>query len=209
MPYSLPPLDRRHFLGATLAGVVAGFAPAADAPDPHTWALFADTHIDANPKAVSRGNRMADRLTAAVQDVLSHPKRPAGVLVNGDLALKAGYPSDYATFVSLIDPLRKAGMPLHLTLGNHDDRANFLAAVPGAKRSESPVAKKYVGVVSAGRARFVLLDSLQVSDKTPGEYGPTQLAWLAKTLDSEPKTPTVVFGHHNPPGLTDSERLSG
>lgn len=204
MPFTLPPPDRRRFLGASLAGAVAGFAAAADAPGAQTWALFADTHIDGNPKAVSRDNCMGDRLTAAVREVLALPGRPAGVLVNGDMALKAGYPGEYRTFVQLIEPLREAGLPIHLTLGNHDDRANFLAGVPGVKRPATPVANKYVGVVNAGRARFVLLDSLQVIDRTPGECGRAQLDWLAKTLDAEPATPTVVFGHHNPPGLTDA-----
>src|SRR4051794_31843305 len=188
MPLTLPPLDRRRFLAAALAGTAAGFAPAADAADPHTWALLADPHIDANPKAVSRGSCMGDRLAAAVKEVLALPQRPAAVLVNGDLALKAGFPADYTTFAALVEPLRKAGMPLHLTLGNHDDRDTFRAALPDAKRPETPVADKYVGAVNAGRARFVLLDSLVIIDKPPGEYGRAQLAWLARTLDAEPKT---------------------
>lgn len=209
MPFTLPPLDRRHFLKASLAGFVAGLAPAADASDGHTWALLSDTHIDGNPKAISRDNCMGDRLTTAVAEVLALPKRPVAALVNGDLALKAGYPSEYKTFVKLIEPLRKAGIPLHLTMGNHDDRTNFLAGVPDVRRPDTPVANKYVGVVNAGRARFVLLDSLQVIDRPPGECGKAQLDWLAKTLDAEPTTPTVIFGHHNPAGLTDSEAFFG
>jgi 3',5'-cyclic AMP phosphodiesterase CpdA len=203
MPLTLPPFDRRRFLGAALAGVAAGFAQAADATDPHTWALLADPHIHADPKSVSRGSCMGDRLAAAVKEVLALPQRPAAALVNGDLALKVGFPADYRTFAAVVGPLRRAGMPLHLTLGNHDDRDTFRATLPDAKRPETPVADKYVGVVNAGRTRFILLDSLVIIDKPPGEYGPAQLAWLAKTLDAEPKAPTVVFGHHDPSGLTD------
>ncbi|MFO0811409.1 MAG: metallophosphoesterase, partial [Gemmataceae bacterium] len=116
---------------------------------------------------------------------------------------------DYATFLKLVKPLRDAGMPLHATLGNHDDRTNFLKAVPEVSKAEKPVADKVVGVVKAERARFVLLDSLAIVDKVPGEYGPAQLKWLAKTLDAEPTVPTIIVGHHNPtetgsPSLTDT-----
>src|SRR3954469_16730873 len=98
MPLTLPPLARRRFLAASLAGLFAGRASAAPA-DPNVWALLSDTHVVADPKAVSRDNCMGDRLTAAVKEVLALPSPPAGAIVDGDLAFKSGLPDDYKTFV--------------------------------------------------------------------------------------------------------------
>ena len=45
--------------------------------------------------------------------------------------------------------------------------------------------------------RFVVLDSQDGVNVTPGLLGGGQLAWLARDLDAHPETPAVVFVHHN------------
>lgn len=211
MPISLPPLSRRQFIGASLAGLVAGRSLAAPS-DPNSFALFSDTHIPADPKTLYKDFCMADRLTAAVKEVLALPTPPQALFIDGDLAYRNGQPKDYATFAGILKPVREAGLPIHLTLGNHDNRDNFLAGVPGAKLPQNPVDQKHITVVPTPRARIVMLDSLQIVDKAPGEFGPEQLRWLGKLLDAEPTTPTIIMGHHNPtlagfPSLLDTDEF--
>ncbi|MDB5297941.1 MAG: cpdA 2, partial [Phycisphaerales bacterium] len=141
MPIHLPPLSRRRFLASSAAAAAGlllpgrswgadALAPAGGTPvDPDRLALLSDIHVAADPAAVNRGVNMADHLAAAVRAVLDGPARPAGLLVNGDLAYNAGLPGDYATVLAGLAPVRAAGVPVHLTLGNHDDRANFFRAL--------------------------------------------------------------------------------
>jgi hypothetical protein len=113
--------------------------------------------------------------------------------------------------VALLKPLGGAGLPVHLALGNHDHRGRFWEALP----AESPpaVAEKHVLALDAPRAAIYLLDSLDVTDKTPGVLGEAQLAWLAGKLDAAPEKPALVFVHHNPDekanptGLTETKAV--
>jgi 3',5'-cyclic-AMP phosphodiesterase len=198
VPIQLLPVTRRRFLAAATASLlgVRGIR-AAPLADEHAWALLADPHIDGDRTAVSRGVKMADHLAAAVREVLGLPTRPANVLVNGDCAFKLGLPGDYRTFTSLLTPLREAGLPVHLTLGNHDDRRAFRAALETGPVPERPVPNRNVAVIRRPRANLVLLDSLDVVDKAPGKLGDAQLAWLARTLDANADKPAIVVAHHN------------
>ena len=203
MPLTLPPFDRRRFLGAALAGVAAGFAQAADATDPHTCALLADPHIDANPKTISRGSCMGDRLAAAVKEVLALPQRPTAALRERRPRPQGRLPRGLQ---DVRRPRRTAAPGGHAAApdARQSRRPRHLrAALPDAKRPETPVADKYVGVVNAGRAASSCSTRSLSSTSRPASTAAHQLSWLAKTLDAEPKTPTVVFGHHDPSGLTD------
>jgi len=220
MPIHLPPLTRRAFLrrtvaaGAGLLTFPALRAAEGDA-DPDRWALLSDTHIAADRTAISRAVNLTDHLEAAVKGVRALPSRPAGVFVNGDCALLQGLADDYATFSSLITPLREAGMPLHLTLGNHDDRDVFWTALKDARPAVPPLASRQVSVVEGARANWFLLDSLDIVNKTPGRLGDEQREWLSKALDANTAKPALVMVHHNPvsptpekkTGLIDSEEL--
>ena len=103
-------------------------------------------------------------------------------------------------------------MPLHLILGNHDQRENFSKAIaptlPGA--APSPVDGKLVSVLETPLANWFLLDSLDKTAVTAGELGKAQLDWLAKALDARPEKPAIVMAHHYlfyPGGLEDSDAL--
>src|SRR5262245_13673354 len=106
MPFHLPPISRRGFLATTAAGLFGIRSVRAAAPvDEHSWALLSDPHIAADRTTVSRGAKVADKLAAAVKEVIALPTLPTNVLINGDCALKLGFPGDYATFADLIKPL--------------------------------------------------------------------------------------------------------
>lgn len=207
MPIQLPAVTRRRFLATTAAGLLGAHSLRAGPPhDEHTWALLSDPHIDANRATVSRGAKIADKLAAAVKEVLALPTLPANVLVNGDCALKIGLPGDYATFADLVKPLRDAGMALHMTLGNHDDRDVFRKALESRQEGARPLAGRNVAIVRTARANFFLLDSLDVVDKTPGHLGEAQLAWLARHLDVNADRPAIVCVHHN---MNDARAQNG
>ncbi len=202
MPLELRPLSRRRLLGTSLAALTAGLLPrrlwAADKPvDPARVALFSDTHVAADAKAVLREVCMFEHLQKASADMLAQPTLPSAMLVNGDLALNVGLPGDYATFTAGVKPIREAGVPIHLTLGNHDDRDNFWKAVPPADAGKV-VDGKHVSVVTTRFADFLLLDSLELVNKTPGLLGDGQRAWLERALDARADRPCVVVVHHNP-----------
>ena len=161
---------------------------AEKTPDPHTFALLADTHLHGDPAKIARGVNMADNLAAVVKEMLAMDRRPAAAFINGDLALTDGQARDYDLMVRLLQPLREGGVPVDLTLGNHDDRRNFHTQVPDVAPTEqkpAPVEDKHVTVVESERGNFFLLDSLHQVNKTPGRIGEAQLKWLAAALDKK------------------------
>ena len=233
MPITVPPVSRRRFLGGALAGGAAlllrppvfADAAAAVATDANRVAVLSDTHVAADRAVMSRGVNMFDNLTRVCGEVLapvptSGPavaphKLPANVILNGDFAFLRGFPADYVTAVEALKPLRRSGLPVHVTLGNHDHRANLLAALrqPGEPAREAPVEGRHLSVLETPLANWFLLDSLDVVNSTPGELGEKQLAWLAAGLDARASKPAVVVVHHNPDakekptGLRDTKAM--
>jgi 3',5'-cyclic-AMP phosphodiesterase len=207
---------RRDFLAGLLAGgvgLVATRSATARASDAPPWyALISDTHIASDPKTKSRGECMADNLRAVVDDILAQSPSPLGALIDGDLALTDGQKGDYQTLLGLVDPLRKGKVPLYLGLGNHDDRAHFRDVLSIEPTQDTEVVDKHVGIVEGPPLRFVVLDSLDRVNVTPGLLGDRQRRWLARALDADRKTPTLLFVHHNlsaeePNALTDTSAL--
>jgi hypothetical protein len=220
MPIHLPPLSRREFLRAAFAASAAAafprglFAAERQKPvDPRAFALFSDTHIAADPKAALRGVVMGDHFSRVIGEVNALPQRPAHALVNGDCALLRGEPGDYATFAELAKPLLATGLPLHLTLGNHDHREHFWAGITRAGAAKRPLPDRHVSVVATPDANWFLLDSLDKVNFTPGQLGDNQLGWLTDTLEKHADKPAIVVAHHNPTeeahkgGLTDWDKL--
>ena len=144
---------------------------------------------------------MASNLLRVVAEVLE--SRPTTALVNGDLARDLGKVGDYVSFLKLLEPLRLCGIPVHLTLGNHDDRENFVKVIVEdssnlpAVLEESPIPQKYCGSLERDGVRWLLLDSLDKVNVTPGWLGPWQLEWVQRELDRKLAQPTIVFIHHN------------
>lgn len=215
MPISLPPYSgplessvtpsRRRFLSNTLlaaAGALVGptasgqtrKGPDSTPQSSEFWALFADTHIPADPNEMALGFNMAAAFQDAVREVLAVPTRPTALLINGDCAFRKGAPGDYAALTRMLDPLRRSGVPVHLTLGNHDDRQHFKAALP---ESGSEMGERHVGILATETANWLLADS----STTPigeGRFGRQQLSWMRERLDAEPNKPAIIFAHHNP-----------
>ena len=177
-----------------------------------------DAHIAEDKAHVERGVNMAEHLQQAVKEVLrfQDKEHAFGLFVNGDLALKDGQPGDYASFVELMTPLHNAGIDIHLTMGNHDDREKFWEKCEDLSKNKKLLPLKQLDVITSALVNWVLLDSLEKTNSTPGVLGESQLGWLDRTLRDLPDKPTIVMVHHNPQpavnpypfsGLTDTEAL--
>ena len=217
MPIHLPSISRRDFLKRSLmAGAGLALSPSLLAAmrrvDANSWALLADIHIAADATQAARGITMSRHLQIVSDEVLALPKRPAGVFVVGDCAFNSGEKEDYATLAGLLDPLRGGQLPLHLALGNHDQRENFWEALKEKKSARRPVQDRHVALIRTSEVNWFVLDSLEKTLQTPGLLGQAQFDWLAKTLDASRTRPAIVMVHHNPGmegnlGLKDTEAL--
>ncbi len=203
--------NRREFLRATGISAVAACFPrvqAASAKSIH-WAILSDPHLSADPKNENRGFRPYDNLARVIPEV--RKAKPEVVLINGDLARLEGLPADYDLLKTMLQPMAEE-TPLCLSLGNHDDRKNFLAALgkPG-KGQQQPVKDRNVLVVDQPPVRILVLDSLMAVNQAPGLLGKSQRGWLDGFLKSSDQTPVLIFVHHtvddSDTGLLDADRL--
>jgi 3',5'-cyclic AMP phosphodiesterase CpdA len=214
MPITLPPISRRRFLAGSLAATAAAVYPswlraAADAAiDPHRFVLISDIHIDADRKMAKMKTNPWDNFRRATEDILRAVPggRPAAALINGDLTHHQGNPEDYVTVIDALAPIRAAGLPLHMTMGNHDNRGNFWKALPADDAREKAIEDRQTLLIESPRANLLILDSLDKVAQTPGLVGPQQLAWLSKTLDAHPDKPAIVFTHHDPDQRTEADK---
>jgi 3',5'-cyclic-AMP phosphodiesterase len=202
MPVYLPPLSRRQFLKGSLAAsalvLSGGCATRKSSADGRTWALLSDTHVAADPNLIHNNVNMTHDLQTVAQEVVDWPEPLSGVLVNGDLAYSTGDAADYRAFLGLLRPMREHGLPVHLTLGNHDHRERFWSTLPEEKSTDASLPGRQTAIVRTRYANWFMLDSLIQTLQTPGKLGSAQLAWLARALDQDKDKPALIVVHHNP-----------
>jgi len=112
----------------------------------------------------------------------------------------------------MLDPIRAGQIPVHLALGNHDNRERFWDALHEEKAAKRPLADRQVLLMPTRQANWFILDSLETTLSTPGLLGRQQLDWLASALDANRKKPALILVHHNPGlsgnlGLKDTTAL--
>ena len=158
MPIILPPITRRQFVtrSLTLGGtamVTSQTLAAANSErtrlDPNRVALLADTHISADPNRIYSGTKwpgslvkegehesvnIAQCLTEVTKSVIARHPRPAHLIINGDCALSNGKEAEYKQLLKLVEPIRVAGITIHVTIGNHDNRENVWKLLPFVKK---------------------------------------------------------------------------
>ena len=172
--------------------------------DPNRVALLADTHISADPDLVYPGTKwpgslvkegehesvhIVKCLVQSAKSVIALNPRPAHLIVNGDCTFGRGTEAEYKQFLKLVEPIRAAGITIHVTIGNHDNRGNLWKLLPFLKKEHMGV---QAGVIELPHANLVLLDSGN------GALGDKQLNWLAKQLDERADKPALIFSHYNP-----------
>ena len=209
MPYHLWPTTRREFLRRCVAAGAAAIAPRAWAadlaaatarkdPDPNCFALLSDVHIDAEISKTDCGGCMSERFAQAIEEVLDMDVRPAGMIIAGDCVHLKGRDEDYCQFAYMIRDVLDARLPLHLVMGNHDNRKALYRVLEQFAPPELPVRDKHVSIVPTRYVNWFLLDSLNKTDHAEGLFGSKQLAWLAGALDAHADKPAVLMAHHHP-----------
>jgi 3',5'-cyclic-AMP phosphodiesterase len=202
------PIGRRQFLTQSAKALAAGAvaanwqAPrAADAAGsgPVHFALVSDTHIPANPEEDYRKFRPTENLKTVVSQILE--ARPEAVFVDGDVARLTGELEDYQAIKAILSPLAEQ-CPIHLGLGNHDNRENFFKVFPSPPALAQKVTDKHVLVIERPAVRVIVLDSLLYVNKVAGLLGKAQRTWLDLALAQYDSRPTVLFVHHT---LTDED----
>ncbi|MGA0133722.1 MAG: metallophosphoesterase family protein [Opitutales bacterium] len=191
-------LHRRRLLAALIlwAGLLAGCVNPAQRPEPDEVVLLNDTHVTA--VAHRRSPSPEDNLRANVRAILALPRRPAVVIINGDLALSVGTQADYRVLRECVTPLLDAGLKVHFNFGNHDVRSEFFAVFPEARGATSLKDGRHAAVIDLPNVRLLLLDTLKDSPAAPGILGAEQIGWILAQADASPEKPLVLVGHHNP-----------
>ena len=114
------------------------------------------------------------------------------VVITGDLTHK-GEAEAYAEFRRC---LAGVAAPVHLCIGNHDDRDAFRHAFADEARYTAGDFVQYA-VEDVKGHRLVFLDTNRTGTAR-GLLCAARLEWLDGTLAAAPATPTLVFLHHPP-----------
>jgi len=151
-----------------------------------------DTHLNAPGKeSTFKKVNMADKLQGVFDHVRKTQKKPAFILITGDL-VHEGDKEDYEYFRKLVDEAAETiGTPVYVTLGNHDHRAPFREGYLG----EEPSEQAYYYSVTIDGLRLIALNS-QVEGQHHGAIDGEQLAWLTEQLRQSAPNGTVVALHH-------------
>src|SRR5271169_839987 len=159
MPIHLAPISRRQFFKRSLAagaGLALGseLLAAAKPTNAQFWALLSDTHLAADRTRLERGINMTEHFLAVSRELRDLPENPAAVLINGDCAFSSGETADYSLLADLLMPLREAQMPIHLALGNHDNRERFWGAFQEEQATHRPLADRQTALIRTGYANW-------------------------------------------------------
>ncbi len=160
-------------------------------------AQITDCHVGFFRSDVGGAN--TQRLRAALGRLRDGPNRPDLLLLSGDLT-EFG---DAASYARLAEMLADLPFPVHLMVGNHDDRAALRATFPA-----TPLEQGFVQyVLPLPGLRLIALDTLE-----PGRHGgafcEARAKWLSDQLDADPVTPVVIAMHH-PPFVSGLDWLDG
>ena len=162
-----------------------------------------DTHFVPPGETLYGGDPQAN-LAAAVADINRHQADAALVVVTGDLT-HWGEPEAFESLAQTLAPLRP---PLHLMIGNHDDRETFKRCFPDQPIDELGFVQSTLDLEIG---RLIFLDTV-LDGSHAGRYCETRCAWLARQLEAAAAAdlPVFLFMHHPPfeIGLPPVDRIA-
>lgn len=184
---------------------LAGVLPSVAA---ERWIFLSDIHIGETPDRLHRKRNVTNNFRWMTKEVLALEPKVDGILITGDLAVSRGESGDYRHLKELLAPLVKEAIPLHLLVGNHDDRENMVAVIP-EPFAKSCVAGRVCYLIETPHADFICLDSKTSNDDSQIDLGDAQRAWLDEVLATNGDKPAVLFAHHPPFLLQDRAAVVG
>lgn len=159
-----------------------------------------DTHLIA-PGALLYGSDPGERLRRAVASIVGEHADARFCVITGDLTHWGEAPA-YAALREILAPLP---MPVHLLIGNHDDRAAFVSHFPGTPTDAEGFVQQ---CVPFERGLLLTLDTNEPG-VSHGVYCARRLAWLAQQL-RESGDAQLWLAMHHPPfdiGLPSMDRI--
>lgn len=129
------------------------------------------------------------RLERAVDAVIDRYGDADFCVLAGDLA-DLGQRAAYERLQAIVARLP---IPVHITLGNHDDRPTFLEVFGAEFAGEAGNVDKVIDVKGY---RVILLDSSEPG-RVDGVLTTEQIAWLTARLAEAADRPVIVILHHN------------
>ncbi len=148
---------------------------------------LSDPHLSSGPTAAGP----ALGLELVLRRAVSLDPQPDCLIVTGDL-VDRGRPGEYADLRRILDDVPS---PVHLAIGNHDDRDAFIEAFAGSRYLNGGSRSHYA--VEYAEASVLVLDSKD--DSTAAGYlGSEQLGWLDDQLAQGRDVPTLICLHHPP-----------
>lgn len=156
------------------------------------WTKFihlTDTHL-VEPGTALYGQDPQARLQAAVRSIQAEHGDAAFCLVTGDLT-HWGQPRAYE---ALHDTLSTLAMPVHLLLGNHDDRRGFQEQFAQVPRDADGFVQYAVPLLDG---QLLVLDTNEPG-VSHGVFCERRRAWLAAQLALGGDTPVWLAMHHPP-----------
>jgi 3',5'-cyclic AMP phosphodiesterase CpdA len=157
-----------------------------------------DIHLT-EPGQTIGGREPNENFLKAMTHALSHHPDADAVVITGDLS-DWGDEDDYQRLKQM---LAGVDVPVHLCIGNHDDRDVFLSVFP-----ENADENGFVqAVVDLPDGTGLLLDTWG-PDSHAGFYCETRQSWLNQKLAELPG-PVYLFMHHNPVpiGIAPMDRI--
>ena len=129
------------------------------------------------------------RFRSAIAHIRRHDSDAAFMVVTGDLT----HWGEEQAYAILRDGLGDLPFPVHLIIGNHDEREAFQTAFPGIAGDENGFVQYRVDTECGP---FLFLDTVQAGTHA-GFYCRERLDWLVRQL-SLAEDPVCLFMHHPP-----------
>ncbi|MBY5720921.1 phosphodiesterase [Rhizobium leguminosarum] len=154
-------------------------------------AHLSDTHVREVGAPLPVGN--VDYSTMAVNafDRVARMKpTPDLMIITGDLT-DSGQVGEYRRLQEIVETLP---FPVHMVLGNHDIRENYLTVFPEKREAETGFAQFCLELQDL---RIIGLDSL-IEGHGHGGLCAARLSYLRGRLAERPEVPTIIMLHHQP-----------